>query len=310
LRPVCVESLEESSAVIRICNVVSQDGFDLDVLANLIAFYATTGYVVVPTTTPIKRSDLLVLKRGVYTEAFSGIDTKEVHVYDYTGVDNAIYNHSFSHIPRRCYISSNPKSLKDWVVINDFHPVVPELWSGRSVATENTLIHIGNYKPQQGADPIYHEFLSLLERNSAIIWGRGWDGLEVDTRGSVSLSGCIKLYRRYKKAVGYMYLWQRDHYISGRMWLAPLNGCAIFSEETAQLQFIPGVYHYSDVDIRVDSEEIAAEARKFWSEKCAALSQQILLREWHGPARFAKIYAICIVSILDFLRKVRWVIRF
>ena len=236
------------------CKIVGFDGFDPDVLANLIAFYYACGFLVDISRAPAD-CELLVVQRGSYGGEVFATSARACHIYDYVASGTSDYHTAFPNIPERIVISPAPKvsgaSTPSNCVLS-CPPVVSRLWRNNEdgVSAAYEFVHIGHRKSHPQPDPWLEQMDTVALSGNCHFWGNGWNQLgpipQSAAHGAASLHNCQQIYRRATFALGVMYPYQRARTISGRMWQAPLNGCALFSEAVLSNAHIPGVYETSD----------------------------------------------------------------
>jgi hypothetical protein len=269
---------------VKKCCIVGVDGYDVDALANMYAFYEGCGYSVVASRVPLP-ADLVVIQRG---NGKSNIEfpivPEAIHIYDYVRHGTSSY---LTVVPKqsKTYVISpidvgscgNPIS-NNW--IRGFYPVVPDLWMKdlSQSKVEYSLVHLGHKKPQD--DEFQESLAALVLAGSVDVWGRGWSGPLNKVHGPISLHECSGIYRRSMNALGVMYGAQRWNSLSGRMWQGPLNGCGVYSESIAPTFDAPGVYvipSYDNLEIvpsslntRIDLSRLS---KSYWESETELLAK-------------------------------------
>ncbi len=266
----------------RSCVIVGLDGFDPDVLANLVVFYGACGFDIRISAEP-GDCDLLVLQRGRYESQIFEARARSCHIYDYAGMGSSDFHLAFPNVGECVVIAPGPrvsgKMASPQNVVRSFHPVIAELWrvGGKSLPQRPyEFVHIGHRKAAPPDDAWLMRMNEVARGGSCHFWGKGWrDIAGAGSRmihGCLSLHGSQRIYRQSRIAIGVMYPFQRGITISGRMWQAPLNGCALFSEAMIPDCSLPGVAvcrDYEEVLHNPPAMQIGArmvdDASEFWT---------------------------------------------
>lgn len=267
----------------KLCLIVGLDGFDPDVLVNLIAFYKGCGFDVRTSRVPTD-ADLLVIQRGGFTEGVVfEAKADEVHIYDYVFNGTSDYSRSFPNGGKVTVISPTGRVSGKGIpscLIQSFHPVVTEVWtSSNKRSIKYDLVHIGHKKDNPGGDFWQNELHQLAKQERCHIWGNGWKKIGSQTGGSnfhnaTSLHKTQAIYASARTAIGVMYSFQRGNTISGRMWQAPLNGCVLISESVPHDVALPGVvcvksssdFHQENQNSHTNRNEIIESATLYWDQ--------------------------------------------
>jgi hypothetical protein len=265
--------------------IYGHDGFDPDINLNLRHFYGDLGFRV-RTSRQLIDCQLLVITRTPNSDldlsAYS-----QVHVYDYVCMNNDEFMKSIQHHPGVRVFSPSQARMNTTLqvspnlegkILEMLPPVSTSIWTNKpKFESKFKVVHIGNFKSslEDVSDKFSSDFLKSLNENSVDVWGERWTGHVPRERihGRASLLSVPSIYRSATLAIGIMYPYQRNLTISGRLWMAPLNGTRLLSEPNSQIREIPGVVEsdFSAESIRNGLEigyqsriELAIEARKFW----------------------------------------------
>jgi hypothetical protein len=286
----------------RQCVVVGFDGFDPDVLANLLLFYGACGFEVGISRAPVD-CDLLVVQRGRYNNAVFDVHAGECHIYDYAAMGSSDFHLAFPNVSTCVVIASGPRASGNTIpqhLVQSFHPVIPALWTADTVERSGRsydFVHIGHRKPNEASDGSLEQMDVVARSGRCHFWGLGWKDIVAPgsstAHGHASLHDCQRIYRRAKFAFGVMYPFQRQKTISGRMWQAPLNGCMVFSEATIPGVSLPGVqvcHDYLHATMHphplLDPLALVSEAVDYWSGVTGRLASNLGLNykppgRWH-----------------------------
>lgn len=271
--------------------IYGQDGFDLDVVANLRAFYSRLGYSVVASRTLIP-SDVLVVHRP-RDVAFPGFrDFGALHVYDYVGGSVSAMIDSVADVQSVAVVVPSGRRAAEWrergrnVIVAPL-PVIADLWEVPPVSTDTvSAVHVGNFKASylDGSDARALGFVNSVTSGRVEVWGRGWGGRipEANWHGPAKLSRVSRLYASTPVALGMMYPFQRGETYSGRFWQAPLSGARLLSEVGAPGFDFPGVRTYESaseleellnrVPSLAERSELRRRASQYWREKTDKLA--------------------------------------
>ena len=273
------------------CHIVGFDGFDLDVLFNMSFFYSECGYSISFSREP-RDADVLVIQRGKLRNQYPAIKVREVHAYEYVGEPIGDVTHAF---PAAESVITIFPSLQNRYraggrVVEAFPPVMPELWRRKDDAQRSRAdraIHISHFKKMAERDNYATRLLAAVRDGRIEVWGAGWTEPCANSvarlHGPASLHDCQALYASAHIAIGLMYPFQRASTFSGRMWQAPLNGCALISEPAALAVNMPGVIaqeaYVDDIDVRGvgTPSDIVDAAISYWSSQTDALREALQL---------------------------------
>lgn len=272
------------------CLLVGLDGFDFEILVNLVAFYTGCGFDVRVGRT-VGPADLLVIQRGrcepaaVFPHAY-----RECHIYDYVFDGTADARACFPNAKAAVVISPTGEMSGSMTspgpVITAMPPVVTHLWRCDEPDGQRPtrLVHIGHRKPTGSHDPWQVELEAIARAGGGEFFGSGWLDL-ADAPPSENLHGPIPLhdvgpiYRQSQRALGIMYPYQRGKTISSRMWQAPLAGCLLLSEAAVAGCPLPGVELVSSYWSAIDHEPaailphaIVRAATEFWDQQTKDLA--------------------------------------
>jgi hypothetical protein len=270
------------------CLIYGQDGFDLDVLANLHFTYTRLGFSVAYANRLVP-ADLLVVQRPSDAPLDLSLH-KFVHIFDYVGVP---INGLLESIPRgaNAHVFTTSKTRMDSLrsesmpfpadnIRNAFIPVNLRRFSNTPRKRQHKVVHIGNFKPYyaEQIDPYSTNFLHAIRQLDVAVWGGGaWDPFipKESIRGRVKLGQVSGIYSSSDFALGMMYPFQREVTYSGRFWHSPLNGCTLLSEPTQLAEGMPGIRitDYSRRDLREitdscpDRFAVQRKAKAFWQSQ-------------------------------------------
>lgn len=263
------------------CRILGTDGFDLDVLHNLVRFYRRLGARPVLAREP-GPADLLVVQRPS-DRPLDLRSYRAVHLWDYVGTPIDQLLAASSGAERMTVFTTSQRradELRDTAGSSGARlvvlppPVDVDLWRSPLRSIEHRAVHIGNFKPYyaDGSDRYASRFLAALQTERAPVWGAGWRIPDVDARGRLGQFSVSTVYTRSAVAFGMMYPFQRDISFSGRFWHAPINGCRILSEPSVYAGSWPGVVEtdYSAAEVAAALEPTAGrelvrdEALSFW----------------------------------------------
>jgi hypothetical protein len=269
---------------------VGLDGFDLEILANLVGFYTGCGFEVRVGRT-VEPADLLVIQRGrcdpavVFPHAY-----RECHIYDYVFDGTAEAWACFPNAKAVVVISPTGE-LRGSIpaqgpIITSMPPVVTQLWRFDEPKGQRPtrLVHIGHRKPIGSTDPWQAELEAVARAGRCEFFGSGWLDLadappSENLHGSIHLRDVGPIYRRSQRALGIMYPYQRGKTISSRMWQAPLAGCLLLSEAVLAGRPLPGVELVSSYWSAIDPKPatilphtIAHAATEFWDRQTKDLA--------------------------------------
>jgi len=277
----------------RTCVIVGLDGFDPDVLANLVLFYAACGFDVSSSQVPVE-CDLLVIQRGMYNGQVFETRAAECHIYDYVRNGTSDLHRSFPNIGAIAVISPTaPASGKSApaTLIRSFHPVIGELWANRDARPRRPyrFVHVGHRKNNTSSDRWLEQMDRVAVSGACHMWGSGWQELSVTDTGTLhepaTLHQCQGIYRQAESAFGVMYPMQRTRTISGRAWQGPLNGCVVYSEAVVPGADIPGLIACDDFLAALDSTatriapaDLIEAAASYWNGVNATLARELDLR--------------------------------
>lgn len=264
------------------CRIWGVDGFDLDVVHNLVAFYRRELGLHPVLSAAASPADLLVVQRPpshpVDLRGFGA-----VHVWDYVGqpIDALVADSpGAERMTVFCASEARARELTPAAarsgaqILPLVAPVPVDLWRSPRRTVRYGTVHIGNHKPyyRGGGDEYAARFFAALERARADVWGADWGDHRLHTHGSLGLFRVSGVYAASSVAYGMMYPFQRSISFSGRFWHAPLNGCVLLSEPSLYAGEWPGVlstdYTEDDITRAVASAPAANEVRDaaatFW----------------------------------------------
>jgi hypothetical protein len=263
------------------CLIFGQNGLDLDVTLNLVAFYKKLGFDTI-FSTKLTKADLLVIVRPIDAPlVISKFGYTQIHIYDYVGwlydaclksLDLGITYIFTTNEKQRKYLLDTIRMPKDHVYVS-LPPVECSLWVEKSVIRKYKYVHVGNYKKIRENDEFRDRFNSAMEKLGVDIWGISWVKSDLyNYHGKAGLFNVSKIYAKSKCALGLMYPFQREVTYSGRFWHAPLNGCLLVSEPGLYTKYFPGVIEtdYTLKDLSkinleiIDHQKIQSEAIAFW----------------------------------------------
>ena len=313
------------------------DGLDPDVTRNLDFLYRKLGYSVqkVVGHVPNNFSGLLVVTRSHMLGDSFLIDSKasEVVVYDYVAdsLNYLNYLNNLSSETKKVIVFSTSEEriqeIKTHIVSVesgqrlDFHfsfmPVFPKIWIAREARHRiSKPIHIGHFKSKSifNQDSIRDDFLEFINRESALVGGRHWQGIvrENQLLGEINLRAVSTLYARCEISIGLMYPSQRNHTYSGRYWHAPLNGCIVLSEPSKFSSVIPGVVTYNFKaplgeirrELNFNSRELKLESKVFW-EKVTDLHVELLKQSIPHNSLWSLVLLPCFI-FKEKLASIKW----
>jgi hypothetical protein len=277
------------------CVIVGFDGFDPDVLANLVAFYTACGFSPQISPQPLD-CDLLVIQRGRYRGEVFQARAQCCHVYDYVATGTSDFHAAFPNVQQCLVIAptaqvSGTSAPTD--VIESVPPVVASLWRAphrrRQSAAIYEFVHIGHRKSNPMQDGWLTRMDGIAAGGECHFWGDGWSPLTPvpfsRMHGPASLHDCQHIYRRSAFAFGVMYPYQRARTLSGRMWQAPLNGCALYCEDLLPNAEMPGVHVCDDYaelircpPPRPQRAALVDAAADYWNATTTRLASRLGLR--------------------------------
>lgn len=284
----------------RICHIVAYDAFDRDILISIIWFYTAAGFKCSYGKSPVV-ADLIVVLRGSPSAPIRYSQyTKSVHFYVYLAPTDAGHIDMLDSecvklvVPSRSMISAST-TLKDNIsVVISLPPVCLQVWSDSvpqrdSDNRSDKLFHIGNLKAYelQNKESVFMSFVSFLTRNKIEVWGRNWDVVLAaeNCRGYISMDDISDLYSARRASLGVMYSYQRRRSFSGRFFIGPLVGCAVFSEcDLASSIYAPGVVSvdyanddnvYSAIDNLILPSDLTELSRSYWKSSNFRLADSL-----------------------------------
>ncbi len=303
------------------CLLYAGDGFDEEVLKNVKYMYEELEYLVAYGDV-ITRTNLLVLLRfsNLDLNQLKNADIDEVHIFDYVCDSTKITEivKARPDVRIRIYVSSQlrkdelealqKKKMLDLnaEIVKAFYPVVTKFWKGEiRHPTKFRFIHIGNYKSTYEDDLVSQEFLKLIYKLNCKVYGAGWDTNHKHLFAKkVRLNETVKMYAGSQYALGQMYPYQRGKTVSGRFWLAPLNGCVLISEGLISDFDFPGVIAYRDFRFKertlAERKALASSAKRFWDYQY--LLTRALSKTNHKHRKYSKNFFILLIKgfILQF----------
>lgn len=304
------------------CVIVGLDGFDPDVLANLVVFYGACGFDTRISAQPTN-GDLLVIQRGKYRNQHFETRAQACHIYDYAGLGTSDLHLAFPHVAK-CIVIAPGFRVSGVAgvppnVVRSFHPVIPELWRFENQPKRKRpydFVHVGHRKAEPAGDAWFKRLDEAARSGSCHFWGGGWhDVVPGNSRmihGRISLHGSQRIYRQALRALGVMYPFQRELTISGRMWQAPLNGCVLFSEAMIPDRTLPGVELCRDYlellgkpPTLPNSAGLVEEASEYWTATTVRLAGELGLHfrppsQWAlRRAYFDRVYLRHIRDVID-----------
>lgn len=279
---------------ITVC-AVGFDGLDICVAENIRKFYIELGCRIIISNTPLS-ADILVILRGMVPK-LDCQSYQQVHMYNYVGQDRS--QMLLENVNKLICLEAAPSLsklrpiLRPPIVVKNiqtWHPVYPSIWKLSICEPDYGVTHVGNYKPIKKNEPdvVQAELLSALKIDSGYVWGRGWQNhlpLRL-TRGPVSLWKVPRIFSRSIVTLGVRYPYQREHnLISSRLWMAPINGCPVVSQEPSISFELPGVYfaNYSSavtqygINCKIERKQLALQAEQFWANHTADVFRQIAI---------------------------------
>ena len=306
----------------KTCLIYGQNGLDLEIAFNLRSFYKALGFKTF-FSEKLYDADLLVVVRAVdKTIDTQTLNFSLVHVYDYGGWD---YDAFVRTIDQKITYIFCTSSIKKNRLIEILHfpanqvfvalpPIDIKLWCKKIKELKYNTVHIGNFKPITEDDSIKDRFNQTLSYFKTHIWGLGWQLDKYQSHGKTSYFTVSSIYSQSKFALGLMYPFQREVTFSSRFWLAPLNGCLLFSEPGLFTSKIPGVietdYSQEDIEekfnIKYDRYILQNEAKKFWlqqNEETLFLVKQTLLHFISNDFSFRKLLNFIFVSSINLFRE-------
>jgi len=275
----------------RTCVIVGLDGFDPDVLANLVLFYTACGFDVSSSQAPAD-CDLLVIQRGTYSGQEFETRAAECHVYDYVRNGTSDLHRSFPNIGAIAVISPTAPASGSTTpsnLIRSFHPVIAELWTNRDTRPRRPyrVVHVGHRKSNAANDRWLEQMDRVALSGACHMWGSGWQELSGTDAATLhepaTLHQCQGIYRQAESAFGVMYPMQRTRTISGRAWQGPLNGCIVYSEAVVPDAEIPGLIACDDFLAAlhgppasvIPPAELIAAAAAYWNGVTASLAREL-----------------------------------
>lgn len=269
----------------KTCLIYGQNGLDLDVALNLVAFYKNLGFKTY-FSEKLLDANLLVIVRAVdHPLNISDKNYGQVHMYDYGGWG---YDACVESLPyEKTYIFTTSEKHKDHIITTlDFPkkqifialpPVETKIWVEKSNSKTYDFVHIGNFKKIEDKDEVRERFNQAMLHLNTNIWGMGWDALQLGKKyhGKAGLFDVSKIYSKAKYALGLMYPFQRAVTFSGRFWHAPLNGCYLLSEPGLYSKEFPGIietnYHTEEIGNLTskldDAPVLQQKAIQFWENQ-------------------------------------------
>lgn len=269
----------------KTCIIYGQNGLDLDVAFNLVAFYKKLGFKTY-FSEKLHDASLLVILRAVDKPIdIRNKNYSQIHVYDYGGWS---YDGCIKSLPyEKTYIFTTSEIHKS-LLINSLNfpleqifialpPVETKIWVKNEKYKKFDFVHIGNFKNIEEKDEIREKFNLSVDKLDTNLWGMGWNSLKYGEKyhGKAGLFDVSKIYAKSKYALGLMYPFQRDITFSGRFWHAPLNGCYLFSEPGLYTKEIPGVIETNYIVENIlsqsaehnDFDNLQKIAIHYWDEK-------------------------------------------
>ncbi len=307
---------------LKTCLIYGHSGLDLDVTFNLKSFYNQLGFRVF-FSKKLYDADLLVVLRAVDKPIdISNFNFLLVHVYDYGGWDYDSFVKSIDHKITYIFCTSESKLRRLVEILHfpkehvfvAFPPVDIMLWCNKIEDVRYDFIHVGNFKPNLKDDPINELFHKALRHYKVHVWGSGWFLDKKIYHGKIGLFKVSKIYSKSKFSFGLMYPFQREITFSGRFWLAPLNGCIVFSEPGYFSSKIPGVvetnYCIKEIEtllsIGVDRLALQNQSKLFWKERnndtLLLVKPTLILLDNHS-FRLQKVINFCFFSFWNLLQE-------
>jgi hypothetical protein len=209
--------------------IYGHDGFDLDVLMNLLDTYRRLGFLVAYSN-HLAPADLLVIQTP-FDVALDLSTYTFIHIFDYvglsisgllesipTGVDAHVFTSSTS---RMDSLRSGPTSIPTDNIQNAFIPVDLKRFSGLPRKRKHGMVHIGNFKPYyaEQIDKYATNFLQVIGEFDVDVWGsKTWETFirKESFRGRAMLREVAPIYATSDFALGMMYPFQRGVTYSGR----------------------------------------------------------------------------------------------
>jgi hypothetical protein len=270
----------------KTCLIYGHDGgLDLCVTFNMVSFYRKLGFKVFFSAKLYEANILVVLRTVDKPIDLSTYHYQLIHVFDYLGCDYDSFVTSINHQITYIFCTSENKRqhiIKDCNfpgshIFVALPPVETSLWISKKRKIKYDCVHVGNYKPVTIADPVKEKFLNAVSELKAHVWGLNWTNKVHASlyHGKAGLFKVVDIYAKSKFALGLMYPFQREVTYSSRFWLAPLNGCSLFSEPGLYTREIPGIietdYSLSDIEskaaINYDRKLLMNEAKSYWEEQ-------------------------------------------
>jgi hypothetical protein len=286
----------------KLVALYGEDGFDLDVLTNQIALYRSLGCRVVWSKKYVP-CDLWVILRGK-TGNFIPIPKDQPCLFlDYSGHDVLAWFQSSTVNHKLCITSQKHAENQEqgiffghpFVSIQDFQKEVAPL--------RYTKVHIGSYKNDPLRDPDLIDFHSELERNACVVWGKYWDKVALqhaEWKGPLSPKKVSSVYAQSLIALGCKYQHQQGKAISGRYWQAPLNGCALWADDSYLIDELPGVYPYGTTNLpsRNELQDTATNYWKAQNQLQTSLSTRLLTNPRPSTSSRAYWYRHALIGAL------------
>jgi hypothetical protein len=274
----------------RWCSVMAYDYLDFDVFLNVRTFYAAAGYKVSRNWLHPK-SELVVILRGNPQHTLLAYRNR-VHIYDYVKELAIDWKQELPQASSIQLISIQPpEQVTDLPYIHGYLPVVSEIWQRPIKGKRNSLVHIANFKFHMKDDPYQQELVRLLDAGKVQAYGGKWENVNIKTK-KLSYHEANATLARSLVCIGLMHPYQRGVSLSGRMWQAPLNGCAVISEQGTNILGCPGVievgnFKWSSIQEllgkKATPEALAREARQFWeaaTRRLAADLGEVIPSSW------------------------------